>query len=222
MDLALHSPSAYPLIKQGFMRAKSTNHRPARDKLSPRFVLQYSCFELSLSRVMLQENPLSSMGRANKVSVCCKKPSDRGTSNPSKSNQEEIISLLKRIQSSISKGESRGVEEKNLDESSESKPLTKAVLDVLEKSRKKSTEEVPRPPSGFVKRTPSASGPRGKLPVSISDKALGEMTKEEEKASLIETMKLAELKEVAKKRGIKGYSKLRKSELLELIRSSYL
>ncbi|XP_010496882.1 PREDICTED: uncharacterized protein LOC104773910 isoform X2 [Camelina sativa] len=221
MDLALHSPSAYPLIKQGFRRAKSINHLPVQDKLSPRFVLQNSCVELSVSRIMLQEkaSSLSSMGRAKKVSVYCKKPSNRGASNPSKSNQEEIISLLKRIQSSISKEESRCVEEKNRDESSESKPLTKAVLDVLEKSRKKSTEEVPQPPSGFVKRTP-ASGPRGKLPVSISDKALGEMTKEE--ASLIETMKLAELKEVAKKRGIKGYSKLRKSELLELIRSSYL
>ncbi|XP_010496883.1 PREDICTED: uncharacterized protein LOC104773910 isoform X3 [Camelina sativa] len=193
MDLALHSPSAYPLIKQGFRRAKSINHLPVQaDKLSPRFVLQNSCVELSVSRIMLQEkaSSLSSMGRAKKVSVYCKKPSNRGASNPSKSNQEEIISLLKRIQSSISKEESRCVEEKNRDESSESKPLTKAVLDVLEKSRKKSTEEVPQPPSGFVKRTP-ASGPR-------------------------------ELKEVAKKRGIKGYSKLRKSELLELIRSSYL
>lgn len=79
--------------------------------------------------------------------------------------------------------------------------------------------ELPRPPSSFAKRTPipSASSPRGKLPVSNSYKALGEMA---EKASLIETMKLAELKEVAKNRGIKGYSKLRKSELLELIRSS--
>ncbi|XP_010439818.1 PREDICTED: uncharacterized protein LOC104723187 isoform X2 [Camelina sativa] len=235
MDLALHITCAYPLIKQGLMRAKSTNHLPVRDKLSPRFVLQNSCLELSLSRIMLRENPLSSMGRAKKVSVCCKKPSNRGASNPSKSNQEEIISLLKRIQSSISKEAARDVEEKNRDESSESKPLTKAVVDVLEKSRKKTEGdtsvkkeppkrqvEVPRPASSLVKKTPtsSASGPRGTLPVSISDKALGEMTKEEEKASLIETMKLAELKEVAKKRGIKGYSKLRKSELLELIRSS--
>lgn len=82
--------------------------------------------------------------------------------------------------------------------------------------------ELPRPPSSFAKKTPipSASSPRGKLPVSNSNKALGEMPEKAEKASLIETMKLAELKEVAKNRGIKGYSKLRKSELLELIRSS--
>ncbi|CAA0395747.1 unnamed protein product [Arabidopsis thaliana] len=238
MDLALHCHCAYPLIKLGFMRAKSANH--VRDTHSLPFALR---FEQSLSRttingdrsIWFQEkggSSFSSMGRSKKGCVCCKKPSDRRTSNPSKSNQEEIISLLKRIQSSISKGESRGVEEeKNSDESSKEKPLTKAILDVLEKSRKKTEGdtsvkekppkrqvELPRPPSSFVKRTPL--GPRGKLPVSNSDKALGELTKKEEKASLIETMKLAELKEVAKNRGIKGYSKLRKSELLELIRSS--
>jgi hypothetical protein len=32
-------------------------------------------------------------------------------------------------------------------------------------------------------------------------------------------MKLTELKELAKSRGIKGYSKLKKGELLELLRS---
>ncbi|AEE84083.1 Rho termination factor [Arabidopsis thaliana] len=245
MDLALHCHCAYPLIKLGFMRAKSANHLHVRDTHSLPFALR---FEQSLSRttingdrsIWFQEkggSSYTSMGRSKKGCVCCKKPSDRRTSNPSKSNQEEIISLLKRIQSSISKGESRGVEEeKNSDESSKEKPLTKAILDVLEKSRKKTEGdtsvkekppkrqvELPRPPSSFVKRTPlssSASGPRGKLPVSNSDKALGKLTKKEEKASLIETMKLAELKEVAKNRGIKGYSKLRKSELLELIRSS--
>ncbi|CAD5328369.1 unnamed protein product [Arabidopsis thaliana] len=214
MDLALHCHCAYPLIKLGFMRAKSANHLHVRDTHSLPFALR---FEQSLSRttingdrsIWFQEkggSSFSSMGRSKKGCVCCKKPSDRRTSNPSKSNQEEIISLLKRIQSSISKGESRGVEEeKNSDESSKEKPLTKAILDVLEKSRKKTEGdtsvkekppkrqvELPRPPSSFVKRTPlssSASGPR-------------------------------ELKEVAKNRGIKGYTKLRKSELLELIRSS--
>lgn len=74
----------------------------------------------------------SSMGRSKKGSVCCKKPSDERTSN-----QEEIISLFRRIQSSISKGESRGAEEKNRDGTSENESLTKAILDVLEKPRKK-------------------------------------------------------------------------------------
>ncbi|EFH44238.1 hypothetical protein ARALYDRAFT_492985, partial [Arabidopsis lyrata subsp. lyrata] len=227
MDLALHCPCAYPLIKQGFRRAKSANHLLVRDTPSLLFALR---FEQSLSRTTINGDrriwfhekggsSFTSMGRSNKGYVCCKK-----TSNPSKSNQEEIISLLRRIQSSISKGESRGIEEKkNSDESSKEKPLTKAILDVLEKSRKKTEGdisvkkkppkgpvEVSQPPSNFAKKTPipSASGPRGKLPLSNSNKALGEMNVKEEKASLMETMKLAELKEVAKNRGIKGYSKL--------------
>ena len=47
-----------------------------------------------------------------------------------------------------------------------------------------------------------------------------EETEKEDKPPLIETMKLAELKEVAKNKGLKGYSKLKKSEILELLRSS--
>lgn len=43
---------------------------------------------------------------------------------------------------------------------------------------------------------------------------------EETEKEEIETMKLAELKEVAKNKGLKGYSKLKKSEILELLRSS--
>ncbi|VVB12554.1 unnamed protein product [Arabis nemorensis] len=172
------------------------------------------------------------MGRSKKGSVCCKKQSD-----PSKLNQEEIISLFRRIQSSISKGKSpEGLEgRKNRDGTPENVPLSKAILDILEKPRKKTegdtrvkepperqVKKVTRPPSSFAKRSPirPTSGPRGKLPITQHDKALKEMTEKEEKAPLIETMKLAELKEVAKNRGIKGYSKLKKSELLKLIRSS--
>lgn len=117
----------------------------AADTYSPSFALQNQSIEQSMSRttingvrkIRLQEK--ASMGKSKKGSVCCKKPSNGGTSNQSKSNQAEIISLLKRIQSSISKGESQVVEEKkNLNESSsENKPLTKAILDVIEKSREK-------------------------------------------------------------------------------------
>lgn len=85
---------------------------------------------------------------------------------------------------------------------------------------KRQQVKVARPPSSFAKRSPiKPSGPRGKLPITQSNKALEEVTQQEEKAPLIETMKLAELKEVAKNRGIKGYSKLKKGELLKLIRT---
>ncbi|KAL1224777.1 hypothetical protein V5N11_027937 [Cardamine amara subsp. amara] len=204
MDLALHSCCAYPLIKQGIRRA---NHLPIRDSLSPSFALQNPSTKQSLSRtringdrrIWLQEK--ASMGKSKKGSVCCKKPSN---GDPSKSNQEEIISLLKRIQSSISKGESRGVEEKeNRDESSENKPLTKAILDVLEKSRKKieGDTRVKEPPAKRevkVSRPTSSFAKRTRIPSALATR---------------------ELKEVAKNRGIKGYSKLKKSELLKLLRS---
>lgn len=81
---------------------------------------------------------------------------------------------------------------------------------------------VARPRSSYARKSPyrpSTTGPRGKLQITKSDKGFEE-TEKAEKPPLIETMKLAELKEVAKKRGIKGYSKLKKSEILELLRSS--
>ncbi|CAN8231448.1 unnamed protein product [Cochlearia groenlandica] len=238
MDLALHFPcTTYPLIKQRFRQAKQASHLLHVQDTNT------SSFEKSLLRttvhgersIRLQEKASSSFSKKGHVS--CKKQSNSQSSNPSKSNQEEIISLLKRIQASISKGESRGDEEKkNSGASTENKPLTKAILDVLEKSRKntqgdttsvkekqpKRQEVLTRQPSSFTKRThtPSALTPRGKLPVTKTDKALEEITEKQEKPPLIETMKLAELKEVAKNSGIKGYSKLKKSELLKRLRSS--
>lgn len=127
--------------KPFFFYVQLTKFRQVADTPSLLFALR---FEQSLSRTTINGDrriwfhekggsSFTSMWRSNKGYVCCKK-----TSNPSKSNQEEIISLLRRIQSSISKGESRGIEEKkNSDESSKEKPLTKAILDVLEKPRKK-------------------------------------------------------------------------------------
>ncbi|CAH8345390.1 unnamed protein product [Eruca vesicaria subsp. sativa] len=222
MDLALHFPS---FIKQGFRRV---SHVPVRDSLSPRS---------GDRRSLIGEKAWSSsLTRSKKGYVfCCKNPSDEEQSSgpPSKSKQEEIISLLSRIQASISKGESQGAEEKNGHASYGDESLSKAILDVLEKPRTKtegdagvrkepSKRQVARPPSSFAKRSstrPSASDPRGKLPITKSSKALEDAEKEEN-PPLIETMKLAELKEVAKNRGLKGYSKLKKSEILDLIRSS--
>uniref|UniRef100_A0A1J3HSJ8 SAP-like protein BP-73 n=1 Tax=Noccaea caerulescens TaxID=107243 RepID=A0A1J3HSJ8_NOCCA len=236
MDLALKFPSVYPLIKQGFRRA---NHLSVGDSSpSPSFGRSLSRTAFNGDRISWpQEKASSSVGRSKKGSVCCKKPSDERSSSSSKLKQEEIISLFRRIQSSISKGDSQGAEEKNRnrDGSSENKPLSKAIIDVLEKPRKitegvtgvkaeppKRERNVARPRSNFAKRSPyrpPTTGPIGKLPITKSDKGLEEKDKEE-KPPLIETMKLAELKQVAKKRGIKGYSKLKKSEILELLRSS--
>ncbi|KAF8097451.1 hypothetical protein N665_0289s0038 [Sinapis alba] len=188
MELTLHFPS---LMKQGFTRA---NHLPVRDSRTA-----FDGDRRSWPRVKVLSS--SSIGRSKKGSiVCCKSPSDEQSSGPpSKSKQEEIISLFSRIQASISKGESQGADEKNINNSSGNGSLSKAILDVLEKPRTKTEgdagvrkEPPKKPPSRFAKRSPtrpSASVPR-------------------------------ELKEVAKNRGFKGYSKLKKSEILDLLRSS--
>ncbi|XP_059438658.1 SAP-like protein BP-73 isoform X2 [Corylus avellana] len=165
------------------------------------------------------------------------------------SNQEEIIALFRRIQSSISKGESLSTKKRNSN-LSEDKPSPESILDVLRKSRKQAKDKegdkvlirrrgVPqkeqavqnsqqvadlkstRPPSEFVKRSPipSPSTPRGKI-LELNGEALAARDGSKElNLPGIEGMKLTELKEVAKSRGMKGYSKLKKSELVELLRS---
>lgn len=57
------------------------------------------------------------------------------SSDGNSSNQEEIISLFRRIQSSISKGESISSKKRN-SKSSEEKPSAESVLEVLRQSRK--------------------------------------------------------------------------------------
>lgn len=76
-----------------------------------------------------------------------------------------------------------------------------------------------RPPSNFVKRSPIPfpTTPRGKainLKKETSAKASSSIG-----SPKVEEMKVTELKELAKSRGIKGYSKMKKGELVELLRS---
>ncbi|KAJ8761938.1 hypothetical protein K2173_006540 [Erythroxylum novogranatense] len=78
-----------------------------------------------------------------------------------------------------------------------------------------------RPPSNFVKRSPipSPSAPRGQA-AELSDEPSTIMVGSPElKLPRMEEMKLSQLKELAKSRGIKGYSKLKKDELMELLKS---
>ncbi|XP_041024041.1 rho-N domain-containing protein 1, chloroplastic isoform X5 [Juglans microcarpa x Juglans regia] len=197
----------------------------------------------------------------------------QSSSNGKKSNasdQEEIIALFRRIQSSISKGESVSPKKTNSNESKD-KPSPDLILEALRKSRKQikgdvdkpsnkegkkvltgrrgvpQKEEVvenspppaglksTRPPSKFVKRSPipsrppskflkrspipSPSTPRGRTLELNNEVSQARAGSNELKFRRIEEMKLTELKELAKSRGIKGYSKLKKRELLELLRS---
>ncbi|CAL5411438.1 unnamed protein product [Camellia sinensis] len=185
----------------------------------------------------------------NKIS----QSSDGKTSNSK--NQEEIIALFRRIQSSISKGDSISPKMRNSN-ASQDNTSAESVLEVLRQSRKQvkvigektskkegnrastrrrellqkdqKVQEYPspadlqltRPPSNFVKRSPIPFAFSSRKEVVEQKIEANAATAGEEIASQnLEDMKLSELKELAKTRGIKGYSKVRKSELVELLRS---
>ncbi|KAG6756141.1 uncharacterized protein [Populus alba] len=168
------------------------------------------------------------------------------------SNQAEIMALFRRIQSSISKGESTATKKKKASRSDENSP-TNSILEVLRHSTKDTKgpgtvregnkvltqkqsaskdqktqpehalEDVKltRPPSNFTKKSPipSPSTSRENTTELNSEASEGKASNHKLELPRVEKMKLTELKELAKSRGIKGYSKLKKGELLELLRS---
>ncbi|XP_010246450.1 PREDICTED: rho-N domain-containing protein 1, chloroplastic [Nelumbo nucifera] len=172
--------------------------------------------------------------------------------NSSGSNQEEIIALFRRIQSSISGG--LGSNKKRSSDNSKGKQSAESVLEVLRQSRKQDTVprkygkiaprrrvepkkkrvieddspraefKLTRPPSKFVKRSPipSLSTPRAKVVEATTVREVSFTTVGGKKSRRIEEMKLTELKELAKSRGIKGYSRLKKGDLVELLKGSSL
>ncbi|PKI56484.1 hypothetical protein CRG98_023122 [Punica granatum] len=171
-------------------------------------------------------------------------------------DQEEIISLFRRIQSSIAKGESEDPKKKRSSSSRGDKPAAESVLEIIRSSRKQTRDKgslkggskliprqrglprrekgvevediqsienfrLTRPPSNFVKRSPIPfpSAPRGKDRLLISEVSPAVSETIASQLEKLEEMKLPELKELAKSRGVKGYSKLKKKELVELLRS---
>ncbi|KAL2475163.1 Rho termination factor [Abeliophyllum distichum] len=166
------------------------------------------------------------------------------------SNKEEILALFKRIQSSISKGEainSRKRNSKPAEDVSSAESLLEVLRqstrkgktaskkgdkllasrkDLLKKEQKAehSSEmdiKSSRPPSNFTRRSPvpSPSSPRNK--VDLKSEVLPTMDVDTDIITKkFEEMKLSELKEVAKSKGIRGYSRLKKSELVELLTRS--
>ncbi|XP_031253657.1 uncharacterized protein LOC116111637 isoform X2 [Pistacia vera] len=141
----------------------------------------------------------------------------------SSSNQEEIIALFKQIQSSVSKGESVSMKKRDRIPSDD----TSSVKDGEVKEQETLNNEpvknfkLARLPSTFVKRSPipSASTPRGKVLEPNSEASANMAESEQLKLPRVEELKLPQLKELAKARGFKGYSRLKKSELIKLLRS---
>ncbi|XP_050224167.1 uncharacterized protein LOC126673899 [Mercurialis annua] len=156
---------------------------------------------------------------------------------PPRPRQEEVLALFRRINSSISNKEAKSKPETNIRLSKEMLPANKSIGENLQQSKKQDRDvrnmkydqqndvlrlaakfNVNRPPSKFVRSSlvPSQSIPKVQLN-SVQSRAT-----DNEKASKLlhlEEMRLLELKEVAKSRGIKGYSKLKKGQLLELLKS---
>ncbi|KAK7245528.1 hypothetical protein RIF29_40374 [Crotalaria pallida] len=78
-----------------------------------------------------------------------------------------------------------------------------------------------RPPSNFVKKSPitSLSTPRGMSIEQNDDSLPAIMGDKQAQSERLEELKLAELKELAKSNGVKGYSKLKKGELIKILGS---
>ncbi|XP_073157188.1 uncharacterized protein [Henckelia pumila] len=178
---------------------------------------------------------------------------------PVSPNKEEILAVFKRIQTSISKGESLN-SKKSASKLNEDKPSAEAMLEALFQSRKpgkgktigKKGSKFPSPqkdsqeneitaedssalslespslplpppsnsstqPSNFARKSPipSVSSPRDTVEAKSETSPATDGNVEISKK--LEEMNLTQLKEVAKSKGIKGYSKLKKSELVELL-----
>ncbi|KAK4745445.1 hypothetical protein SAY87_011757 [Trapa incisa] len=180
------------------------------------------------------------------------KQSDSLKGKVSSTDQEEIISLFRRIHSSILEGGSEDSKTRSSD-SPGVKPATESVLEIIRSSRKQSGGKLPpkdgskqisprslpkgekgvkvedydpatnfvltRPPSNFLKRSPISypSSPRRKESPVISEESQPIIDTAMPQLKKLQGMKLVELKEQAKSRGIKGYSKLKKKELIKLL-----
>ncbi|XP_068660341.1 SAP-like protein BP-73 isoform X2 [Aristolochia californica] len=168
------------------------------------------------------------------------------------SNQEEIIALFRRIQSSISKEGSasslkrshalkkqpvKSVQEgqnrystgkqlsgKSLNKEGEGASLPRRRgspkrVPAIENNPNKGDFNLSRPASNFVKRSPipSHSAPAERVEVLREDPSTPGESLELQR---VDKLKLPELKELAKSKGIKGYSKLKKAELVEMLMRS--
>ncbi|XP_020691183.1 rho-N domain-containing protein 1, chloroplastic [Dendrobium catenatum] len=184
--------------------------------------------------------------RPQQRSVSSDKPREGGSEElkrRSKSpDNKEILALFRRIQSSISKeGEAKVPRRRNEITDSDSPQRNPSRGRTNEKGRRRGSgledaaaveedSKTQRPLSKFVRRSP--------IPISLPSDEQSLLNKEDElekaqklegteenkagsevfEMEKIDDMKVSELKELARGKGIKGFSKLKKGELLQLLK----
>lgn len=127
-------------------------------------------------------------------------------------NGNEIVDVISeddKTKEEVTGNEEATIEEAEAEEETEEKPK-KAVKKVKEEVKEEKVEEKPKKTAKKVAKEEKEEDPK-KAP-----KAKKEEVKEEKVDLSSKT--LTELKELAKEKGIKGYSKLKKEELLEVLK----
>lgn len=149
--------------------------------------------------------------------------SDNETSTPS--SHDEIIALFKRIQTSISKEGSVVSKRIGRNTSREKKSAkTGGLPESSSELEDRAPEDIKtlRPLSNFVKKSPIPSTQFKEKDKKEVEKQVTEIDRDVKyEMQNLDEMKLNELKELAKVKGIKGYSKLKKLELVGLLKRSF-
>ncbi len=100
--------------------------------------------------------------------------------------------------------------------------LGKEVVDYVTEDEKSLKKEVKEPVEETEEATPKKPAPKKEKEVEEKETVKEEVKKEEKKAKVekvdYSAMTLTELKEVAKEQGIKGYSKMKKEELINTLK----
>ncbi|KAI9198936.1 hypothetical protein LWI28_024734 [Acer negundo] len=240
--IAFYPQSLLSFNKQLKLRNPIFSRREIADWPSLPFAFQKNPYKLIVLNI--NSDGTRRGGPLHKVSAAGRSKKGEGNEIPqlsdgngSSSNQDEIIALFRRIQSSISDRETASKKKRNpssskgktRDELKDSSPVKDGVIskwrreDVpkkeqeIQKNEPVADRKLTRLPSNFVKRSPipSPSTRSGKVPELKSETEVSA----ESKFPRVEELKLPQLKELAKARGIRGYSRMKKSELVKLLRS---
>ncbi|KAF8391210.1 hypothetical protein HHK36_023512 [Tetracentron sinense] len=139
----------------------------------------------------------------------------RSKNSKEKQPDESVLEVLRQSRKQL-KDNASGKEDRKLPHRRGAPKKERSIQD----SSPKVDFKLTRPPSSFVKRSPipPPSIPEVQVVEVIEERSPAAIGGKELKLERVEEMKLPELKELAKSRGIKGYSRLKKSELMDLLK----